>query len=102
MSSQNRNVEQVYVRHLPGGGFVAIQAKPVRTLLGQRRYRGAVVVERRIDRDRRAGHAAPTVASAEARTIATLLHELLPVAESNAALASRCLAAARGRQFAGA
>lgn len=93
-----RDAEQIiYERQLPGGGFVIIEATPVRNLLGQRRYRGEVVVERRADNDRRVGHQAPVVASTEAATLGTVLHELFPVAHSNTALASKCLAAARQR-----
>jgi hypothetical protein len=93
-----RNSEQIYRRPLPGGGFVTIEATPVHNLLGKRRYRGDVVVERRTGSDRRIGHDAPIVACAEAQTIATIFHELFPVAQSNAALATKCLAAAKGRR----
>ncbi len=81
------NAEQIYLRQLPGGGFVAIEVTQVRTLLGQRRFRGEVIVERRIERERREGHAAPAVAHAEGPTIASVFHELFPVAQSNAAVA---------------
>lgn len=87
--------QQIYFRQLPGGGFVAIEVSPVRTLLGQRRYRGEVVVERRIAIGRREGHPAPRIARAEAATVGTLFHELFPVAQSNAAVASGCLVLTR-------
>jgi hypothetical protein len=92
---QTRDSEQIYRRPLPGGGFVTIEATPVRNLLGKRRYRGEVVVERRAASDRRVGHDAPVVACAEAPTIGTVFHELFPVAHSNIALATKCQAAAR-------
>ena len=96
---ETRDSQQIYFRQLPGGGFVAIEATPVRNLVGQRRYRGEVIVERRTGRDRRVGHDAPVVACAEAPTIATIFHELFPVAQSNSALATKCLAAAKGRRI---
>lgn len=93
--------EQIYLRQLPGGGFVAIDVSPVRTLLGQRKYRGEVVVERRAERYRREGHPAPVVASAEGPSIASVFYKLFPVAQSNTAVATHCLAkqrlAAHGR-----
>jgi len=82
-----RDAEQVYQRRLPGGGFVAIEVTPVRTLLGQRRFHGEVIVERRIELERRSGHPAPSVASADAASLAAVLHELFPVAQSNTAVA---------------
>lgn len=91
-----RQAEQVYVRQLPGGGFVAIEAAPFRNILGQRRYRGAVRVERRAAADRRAGHRAPVIASTEAATVGTVLHDLFPIAQSNIVIATKCLAAASG------
>lgn len=86
-----RDSERVYERQLPGGGFVAIEVTPVRNVFGRRKYHGEVIVERRILRDRRQGHAAPTVADADAATVATVFHELFPVAHSNVAVATCCL-----------
>lgn len=83
--------EQLYRRQLPGGGFVAIEIKPVRTLLGHRRFHGEVIVEQRIERERRNGHVAPTVAVAEGETISAVFQELFPVAHSNAAVANHVL-----------
>lgn len=90
--------EQVYRRQLPGGGYVAIEVTPTRSLLGQRSYHGDVVVERRIARERRAGHRPPTVAEADGPTISGVIHELFRVAHSNAAIAAGCLE--RKRQLA--
>jgi len=84
--------ERVYERQLPGGGFVAIEVTPMRNLLGQRKYHGEVVVERRIQAERRQGHSAPTVAEVNATTISSVFHELFPVAQSNVAVAARCMA----------
>ena len=38
---------RVFHRELPGGGFVAIDVVPGRSLFGRRRFDGSVVVERR-------------------------------------------------------
>src|SRR5262245_54932362 len=84
---EKRDVEQVYQRKLPGGGYVAIEVTPVRTLFGQRRYHGEVIVERRVERERRDGHVAPAVARADGSSVAEVLHELFPVAQSNTAVA---------------
>jgi hypothetical protein len=84
--------EQIYRRQLPGSGFVTIEARRVWTLLGQRRYRGEVRVERREDPNRRSGHVAPVIASAEGAMIGSVLHDLLPVAQSNVAIATRFVA----------
>ncbi len=83
--------EQIYFRQLPGGGFVAIEATPIRALLGARRYRGEVVVERRAERDRREGHVPPVVAIVTAPSVASVFHDLFPIAQSNCALATEFL-----------
>lgn len=95
VTTDRRGAEQIYLRQLPGGGFVAIEVTQLRTLLGQRRFRGEVIVERRIERERREGHAAPAVAHAEGSTIASVFHELFPVAQSNAAVAQGVMARTR-------
>lgn len=94
-----REMERVYVRELPGGGFVAIEITPMRNFLGRRKYHGEVVVERRSDLERREGHAAPRVAESEAATISSVLHQLFPVAQSNVAVAARCLAQNRASRI---
>lgn len=86
-----RESQQVYVRHLPGGGFVAIEAMPLRSLMGKQKYRGVLIVERRGATARREGHQAPVMATAEGPSIAAVLHELFPLAQSNAAIASQVL-----------
>lgn len=90
--------QEIYRRQLPGGGFVAIEATPFRALTGARRFRGDVVVERRAERDRREGHQAPILATATATSVASVLHELFPIAHSNCALAAEFLARASRRQ----
>lgn len=93
--TERRSAERIYERTLPGGGFVAIEVTPVRNVLGVRKYQGDVVIERRGERERRKGHRAPSVAHARAATVATILHDLFPVAHSNVILASGCLAIQR-------
>src|SRR5881296_1452749 len=90
-----REWEQIYHRRLPGGGFVTIEVTPLRSMLRQPKYRGELIVERRTDRERREGHAAPAVAETEAPTISSVLHELFPLAQSNIEIARRCLARTR-------
>lgn len=89
--------EQVYRRHLPGGGYVAIEVMPTRSLLGLRSYHGHVVVERRIELERRIGHRPLTVAEADSPTISGVIHELFAVAHSNTLIAARCLERKRQR-----
>jgi hypothetical protein len=64
----------------------------MRSLLGQRKYHGEIIVERRIEQARRKGHSAPVVATADSATIGAVFHELFTVAHSNVAVAGRCLA----------
>jgi hypothetical protein len=93
--TERRSAERIYERQLPGGGFVAIEVTPIRSILGLKRYQGDVVVERRGERERRTGHLAPSVAHVSAATVATIFHELFPVAHSNVVLAAGCLAMQR-------
>lgn len=86
--------EMVYQRALPGGGFVAIYALPVRSLFGQRRVQGNLVVERR-DADRRVGHDPVVVARSTGADVSDVMERLYPVAQSNTLVAAHCLAAAR-------
>jgi hypothetical protein len=83
--------ERVYVRRLPGGGYVAIDITRVRRVLRRSRYRGAVVVERRA-----AGAADRTrhplvVAEASGASAESVLSALLPAAECNPAIGSAVL-----------
>lgn len=90
MSRHKRNSERVYYRQLPGGGYVSIEVTEDRSLLGAPRYRGEVVVERRIP-ERRDGHVPPRFAETRAATVATILHALFPMVQSNVAIANACL-----------
>ena len=84
--------EVLYRRTLPGGGLVMIRAHSSPSPLGRDHVHGEVVVERRAEGSRRRGHDAPIVACADAPTVASVMHELFPVAQSNATLAAGCLA----------
>lgn len=88
---RERESEQVYRRSLPGGGFVAIEVAPTRTILGRTRYHGEIVVERRSRLDRRVGHDAPVIARSSAVSIGTVFDDLFPVAQSNVSIAAKCL-----------
>jgi hypothetical protein len=56
-SGERRSSERLFHRDLPGGGFVTIELSGA--LATERRVR--VVVERRSDRERRAGHKPPVI-----------------------------------------
>lgn len=83
-----RNTEKVYIRKLPGGGFVAIEVSPTRTLFGTRRFHGRLILERRADIERRNGHAPPMIAETQCTSVAGVFHELFLLAQSNVALAN--------------
>ncbi len=77
---------RVYQRELPVQGFVAIDVRSEHHLF-RRRYHGTVVVERR--RELRArGDAPPAIADAWGSSIDSVLDQLLPAAESDAAIAA--------------
>ncbi|HEX5830880.1 MAG TPA: hypothetical protein VFY16_07875 [Gemmatimonadaceae bacterium] len=74
----------LYIRELPGGGFVAIEGLP-----GEGHgYRGMLMVERRSDAGRRLGHIPPVVVQTEGHTQGSVFRELLPIADSNVAVAT--------------
>jgi hypothetical protein len=91
VSRQRTESEVLYRRALPGGGVVLIRASAVRSRLGRAHVRGEVVVERRTDTSRRAGHEPPVIAAADRRTEDAVLRELFPLASSNTAIAVACL-----------
>lgn len=82
--------ERVYLRSLPGGGYVAIDVTTVRRFLRKARYRGAVLVERRADGERRRT-LPPVVAEASGDSAESVLRQLLPAAECNPAIGSALL-----------
>jgi hypothetical protein len=73
----------LYTRDLPGGGYVAIEARTQ----GDGRFHARLLAERRADQARRAGHAPPVIAEAEGDTSYTVFGELYRIASDNAAVA---------------
>jgi hypothetical protein len=77
--------QRLYVRPLPSGGYVAIEAQPVRTLFGPVKIRGEIIVERRPP-ERRVGHQAPIAACAEQAKVRDVIKALFPIAHSDSAI----------------
>ena len=86
----------LYIRELPGGGYVTIEGQPAAGEKGAP-YHGALAVERRSDPDRRAGHEPPIIVEAEAPTQDEVLDRLLAIANSNVAVAAALLRWTAGR-----
>ena len=78
--------KRLYTRALPSGGYVAIEAYPVRTLFGPVKIRGEIVVERRCE-TRRQGHRAPIAACAEQSRLRDIIDALFPIAHSDGTIA---------------
>lgn len=83
--------ERVYLRRLPGGGYVAIDIARVRRWFRRTRYRGAVVVERRADGPSHRMMHPLVVAEASGLNAESVLRALLPAAECNPAIGSAVL-----------
>jgi len=79
------HAQRAYSRELPGGGFVAIDVTPVKSLFHTKYFHGTLMVERRSD-GRREGHDAPIIAEATGSSAESVVQQLLPVAESNPAI----------------
>lgn len=83
--------EALYRRPMPGGGFVEVEIVVVKSATlgksGGGPHHGRVVMERRADPGRRAGHHAPVVAELAAGDPDELMGELFRLAQDNAALA---------------
>ncbi|MGH7678235.1 MAG: hypothetical protein ACRENU_07200 [Gemmatimonadaceae bacterium] len=77
--------KRLYARRLPSGGYVAIEAREVRTLFGPVKIRGELIVERRSEA-RRQGHRAPVAAFAEQGRLREIIDALFPIAQSDTAL----------------
>lgn len=86
----------LYIRELPGGGYVTIEGQPAAGEDGAP-YHGALAIERRSDPDRRAGHEPPVIVEAEAPTQDEVLDRLLAIANSNVAVAAALLRWTAGR-----
>ncbi|HEY0972211.1 MAG TPA: hypothetical protein VGE02_14680 [Gemmatimonadales bacterium] len=78
----------LYIRDLPGGGFVSIEGESDQRGMG---YVGALRVERRSECDRRDGHLPPIVLEATAPTQVEVFDRLVVVANSNVAVAAALL-----------
>lgn len=78
----------LYIRELPGGGFVSIEGEAAQQGTG---YLGALRVERRSEAERRDGHPPPIVLEATAPTQAEVFEQLVTIADSNVAVASALL-----------
>ena len=77
----------LYIRELPGGGYVAIEGQPQ----DDATYRGYLCVERRSSPERRVGHTPPSVVEATGRSQSDVFHDLVSVANSNVAVATALL-----------
>lgn len=78
----------LYVRELPGGGYVTIEGQSVPDGIP---FHGALTVERRSDPERRSGHVPPVVLEAEGATPDEVLDRLVEVANNNVAVATALL-----------
>lgn len=78
----------LYIRDLPGGGFVSIEGESNDRGVG---YVGALRVERRSEADRRDGHPPPVVLETAAPTQAEVFDRLVTIANSNVAVAAALL-----------
>jgi hypothetical protein len=82
----SNETRRLYIRPLPKGGYVAIEAQPVRTLFGPTKIRGQVIVERR-SAERAEGHRALVAACAEQARWRDVIFALFPIAHSDQAIA---------------
>ena len=85
-SAEPTEIKRLYTRRLPSGGYVAIEAREVRTLFGPVKIRGELTVERRSE-SRREGHRAPIAACAERSKLREIIDALFPIAHSDQAIA---------------
>ena len=84
---------QLYTRALPGGGTVVIEDESSGERDG---FRARVIVERRADPRRRAGHTPPVVAVASGASRDEVFRVLYPIASDNVEIA-RALRRLAGR-----
>ncbi len=92
--SHELKTQRAYERDLPGGGFVAIDVTPVSSIFRAPRYRGSLVVERRGAR-RRPGHLPLVIGHALGTSRESVVQQLLPTAQFNAAIGAAIIK--RGR-----
>jgi hypothetical protein len=86
----NEKTRPVYLRQLPGQGFVAIEVAVEFSFLHGHQYRGSLVIERRAPW-RRPGHRPPIIAEANGKSIEAVIQQLLPIAECNPAIGAAVL-----------
>lgn len=82
----NTETRRLYIRPLPKGGYVAIEATTVRTLFGPTKIRGQVIVERRSE-TRADSRPALIAACAEQSRWRDIIYALFPIAHSDQAIA---------------
>jgi len=82
--------ERMFVRGLPGGGFVAIDVTVDHSLFGHDRCTGVLVVERRVNR---AGADSPplVIGRAVGSKVEAVVDQLLPTAQCNPAIGAALL-----------
>lgn len=78
----------LYLRELPGGGFVNVEEEPPSQ---DEHHRARLTVERRADPVRRDGHAPPVIATAEGSSTHSVFRQLLEIASDNVAIARALL-----------
>lgn len=78
---------RLYVRDLPGGGYVAIDLLADTEPARGGRCRARVAVERRSGAERRSGHRPPVIAEAEGETRSEVFGDLYRIACDNVAVA---------------
>ena len=83
----NAALPRLYVRDLPGGGYVAIDLVSDSAPHQGTPCRARVAVERRSGPDRRAGHKPPIIAEAEGETRSEVFGDLYRIACDNVAVA---------------
>ena len=79
----------LYIRELPGGGYVAIEGQPGVTPGAP--YHALLSVERRTDPYRRDGHEPPVIVEADGRSQVEVFDQLVEIANSNVAVAAALL-----------
>jgi hypothetical protein len=97
--------DAVYRRPMPGGGYVEIEIDRIEAIGAadavERSHRGRVLMERRSDPERRAGHRALVVVELSGDDRDELMAELFQLARDNAALARRVMRLPSDREGAG-
>lgn len=82
------NYAVLYVRTLPGGGYVAIEGEPASDGVSSR---GMLCIERRSSPERRDGHEPPIVLEAEGVERSEVFVRLVEIANSNVEVAAALL-----------